>query len=111
MEPKQPKQKAMLTIKTNRKPRFTIDACELSPKERTEFDYLDWGAIEEGRESALFVRFKGRLYDVGEFVRIDPLSDLYGLGWHGYSADSYSSGTLIRLSDDGYSAVMGRYYS
>ena len=99
------------TIKTNGRSRHTINACELSPKERAEFDYLDWTAVDEGRESALFVMYKGRLYDVGEFVRVDPLSDLYGLGWRGYSADSYFSGTLIRLSDDGYSAVMGRYYS
>lgn len=41
------------TIVTNNVPRFTIDAYELSPKERTEFDYLDWAAIDDGRESAL----------------------------------------------------------
>jgi hypothetical protein len=38
-----------LTVKTNNVPRLLIDAYELSEKERAEFDYLDWEAIDGRR--------------------------------------------------------------
>ena len=44
---------ADIVIRTNNVPRDLVDAWELSPKERAEFDYIDWQAIEDGRDSAV----------------------------------------------------------
>lgn len=97
-----------LQIITNHVPRHTIDACELSAQERAEFDYLPWPAIDRGEESATFFRFKGTLYDLGEFlVTSNPALK----GWDGISTDTFFSATVIRLVDDGDSVVVARVFS
>lgn len=97
------------TIRTNRVPRFTLDAIELSASEREQFDYLDWSAIDAGAESATFIRYRGDLLDLGEFMA--PTGDQFGPYWHGYAADSFFSATLVHWCDDGESVVIGRAYS
>ena len=97
-----------MDIRTNHQPRNLTDAYELSAKERAEFDYLDWAAIDAGEDSATFVRYLGRLYDVGEFLR----SDGFGEFWHGADTDTFFSATLIHLcADDNDKVIMGRAYS
>lgn len=96
----------MTTIVTNNVPRPIVCAFELTQKERTKFDYLDWRAIDKGRDSASFVRYKGRLYYLGEFMQCSSFE-----GWHGAAVDSYFSGVLIRLLSDGESAVLATYFS
>lgn len=101
-----------MRIRTNNVPRDVLDACELTPRERARFDYLDWRALDEGSDSASFVRYHGHTYDLGEFMRLtdaDPDSPL--ASWHGYVADSVWSGVVIRFVDDGYDTrvVMGWY--
>lgn len=78
-----------------------IDAWQLTPDERREFDYLDWPAIDEGRDSASFFRRDGDLYDLGEFTLTSEGSTERRLGWHGVRGDSFFSGVLVRISDDG----------
>lgn len=95
-------------ITTNNVPRFTIDAHELTPAERDDFDWLDWPAIDEGRDSATFFRYRGQLYSLDQFTRIDPGSPTFP-GWHGIAHDSAFSGTLVRLSDDGESVTVASY--
>lgn len=71
-----------MKIITNNVPRDVIDAWELNAKERTEFDYKDWEAIDDGRDSASFIRYKNQLYDLSEFVCITKRSGLAGrIGW------------------------------
>ncbi len=103
------------TIRTNNVPRDIIDGWELTPAEREEFDFLDWEAIEQGRDSASFFRYRGELYYLGNFLRTDfngftdagpPLR-----AWDGYESDSFFSGTLVRYADDGERVVVGRYYT
>lgn len=84
-----------MEIRTNNIPRNLIEDYQLSEKEREEFDYLDWAAIDDGRDSATFFKYKGRLYDLGEFV-ITPESLK---PWDGMAYDSAFSGVLIRLVD------------
>jgi len=99
-----------LEIRTNRVPRFIVDAYELTDKERKDFDYLDWNSIDAGNDSATFFRYKGRLYDMGEFMRIDKNSP-FGEFWHGYSSDSYFSGVLVHMCNDNESIIVGQYFS
>lgn len=100
-----------MEIITNHVPREIIDGWELTAKEREEFDYLNWPAIQEGNDSASFFRYRGELYDLGEFLRVENspmLSD-----WSGYSSDSFFSGTLVKYvtKDHDQMVVVGRYYS
>lgn len=98
-------------IRSNYNPRPIIDPVELSESERAEFDYLDWPAIDAGTDSASFVRYLGTLYSLDQFERVEVGGDLAKAGWSGFHADSAFTGVLIRLSDDGETAVMGRYLS
>lgn len=98
---------ADIVIRTNNVPRDLVDAWELSPKERAEFDYIDWQAIEDGRDSATFFRYKGVLYDLGEFLRLRGDSPF--VSWDAFSPDSVFSGLVIRLVDDGERCIVGRY--
>lgn len=99
----------MVTIKTNNVPRNITDAYELSAAERAEFDYLNWDAIDSGSDSASFVRFKGELYDLGEFmVSTNPeLSH-----WDGHRSDSFFSGLVIRFDrNDADKVIVGTFYA
>lgn len=100
-----------MKIKTNNTPRHLVYGYELTKKEAADFDYLSPDELNE-RE---FVRYRGRVYDMGEFMRIDktvaPHPQRQGWGhWHGYSSDSFFSGVLVRFSDDGESVVLGTYF-
>jgi hypothetical protein len=99
-------------IITNNVPRDTIDASELTPAERAEFDYLDWPSIEEGTDSASFVRYKGDLHDLGEFTADYGITRGAGLpvhlaSWSAYRSDSFFSALVIRYVDDFERVVVG----
>jgi hypothetical protein len=101
-----------MNIITNNVPRDIIDAWELNDTERKEFDYLNWQAIEEGNDSASFVRYRGDLIDLGQFMTTSELvGDNPLRGWHGYMSDSFFSGLIVRFTDDYESVVVGMYYT
>jgi hypothetical protein len=89
-----------VTIVTNNHPRDIIDAWELTPKEREQFDYLDWSSIDDCTDSASFFRYRGELYDIGEFVRVTADMAMPFPRWDGYTSDTYFSGKLIRYVDN-----------
>ena len=94
----------MITIKTNNRPRPVIYGFELSAKERAEYDFLD------DIDCCQFFRYKGYVYHLSDFMRIGKNNtDL--AGWHGYHSDSFFSGVLVKLSDDGEAVTVGTYYS
>lgn len=100
-----PEEAGKTVITTNGVPRDLISAWELTEAERAEFDYHDWAAIEDGRDSAEFFRFRGQLYDLGEFISDWGITRGSGLphwldGWHGYASHSYSSGLVVRWPVD-----------
>jgi hypothetical protein len=87
---------------TRREITTLVDACELTPDERKEFDYLNWAAIDEGRDSASFFRRTWadgtQLYDLSEFT--DAPREARRLGWHAFAADTFFSGILVRFDPD-----------
>lgn len=91
-----------VSIRTNHQWRDILTWWDLTDKERAEFDYLEDGEGE-------FVRYRGHVHYMGNFMRIDDQANMPG--WHGAEGDSYFSGTLVRLSDDGERCVMGTYMS
>ena len=94
-----------LEIFTNNQPRDIIYGFELPKSKRKDFDYLN----DEEFNDRSFVKYNGHYYDLGEFMRIEKHSDFKN--WDGYSADTYFSGILIKLCEDGDSVIMGRYFS
>jgi hypothetical protein len=99
-----------LNIITNSVPRDVVEAWELTAGERAEFDYLDWDAIEQGTDSASFVRYKGSLLDLGEFERWDNPASPTRQGWDGVRPDSFFSGVVVRYADEQCeTVVVGRY--
>jgi hypothetical protein len=87
-----------MKITTNNQYRDTLSAYDLTSKELESFNYL-----EEGEGS--FIRYKGRVWDLGEFIRTDLK------GWDGISSDTYFSGAVIKLSEDGEAVKVGYVYS
>jgi hypothetical protein len=94
-----------MKITTNNVPRPVLDSAELSQAEREQFDYLDWQALDAGTESASFFRYRGELYDLANFTRLENTP-----GWEGGFADTFFSGILVRLTNDGDSVIVGTYY-
>jgi hypothetical protein len=93
-----------MKIITNNQPRDIIYSHELTPKEATWFDYLNWDAIEAGSESAEFVRYKGEIYHLQDTERstID--------GWDSMLTDTFFSGILIKWCNDFEQVIIGRFY-
>ena len=81
----------MVRVTTNNIPRDVLYGFELTARERAEFDYY---STEEEFNSAQFFRYKGEVYDLGEFeVTTIP-------GWDGQQVDSFFSAIVIRYTDD-----------
>ena len=103
-----------LIIKTNNQPRQPMSGLTLelfvgdkqAAKIRQQFDYL----TDEEFENESFINYKGYVYAMSDFMRVNVTSDSPMYDWHGVAADSYFSGVLIKLCDDG-DVIMGRYYS
>ena len=92
-----------MQIKCNNIPRQFIYGYELSSKQRQDFDYIPEDEIMLHE----FVKYKGRVYDVSEFLRVES-KELNG--WHGYASDSFFSGVLIRIVGSEH-CIMASYYS
>lgn len=108
-----------MIITTNNKPRELIYGYQLTEKEYQDFDYLgEYGSDE--MVSEWFIRYKGELYCLGDFVRIEKAgqrtspfthTDHNGelAGWHGILTDSYFSGIVIKWVDEDFeSVIVGR---
>jgi len=90
-----------MKIITNNVPRDIIYGYELTDAEREEFDYLD--DIEMGQ----FFRYRGELYDIGEFMGWDNPDSPTRQGWQGYYAESYFSAIVIRYCDEYERVIVG----
>jgi hypothetical protein len=98
------------TVTTNNQARDILYWYDLSEKEKAEFDYIDG----DNREWAEFVKYKGRVYDLNEFIRVEPEKLPHSSplkGWHGYMSDTFFSGVLIKYASDYEMVILGRFYS
>lgn len=94
-----------MKVRTNHHKRPILNGWQLTPKEREEFEYLDWSAIEDGNDSAQFVRAYGQVHDLGEFSRDYGITKGFGLPdalsrWDGYRSDSSFSALVVRYVKD-----------
>ena len=92
-----------MNVKTNNVPRHVLYGCELSPEEKKQNDYLS----DDELDCACFFRYKGRLYDLGEFCccpgALKP--------WHGYFSYTFSSGIVVKYVSYSEQVIVGTYYS
>ena len=88
-----------MKIVTNNQPRAILSWYDLTPAERKEFDYL-----EDGEGS--FFRYKNWVYDLSHAMRIENIGK-----WQGCYTETAFSGVLIKLSSDGETVIVGRYFS
>lgn len=56
-----------------------------------------------------YIYYRKQWYHVSDFMRVE--GDVFPKEWDGYSSDTYFSGILIRLSEDGETYQIGTYYS
>lgn len=91
-----------MKVVTNNQPRDVLYWHELSEKERADFDYLD---SEDQQSQASFFRYRGEVYDLGEFMGGAEKP------WHGVHTDSYFSAILVRYVDDNERVIVARAYS
>lgn len=79
-----------------------LDGFELPESVHSDFDWMD--DIMDGT----FIKYRNVFYSLDEFMR----NDTAGFGtWHGYKSDSFFSGVLIRISDDGEQYQIATYIS
>ena len=112
-----------MQIKTNNQPRPVIYWYDLTDAERAELDYIDTDTAQDDFRG---FRYKGAVYDLGEFSAICTRSqqarsqysfahtaedDSPLAAWHGIQTDSYFSGVVVRYSDDFDTVTVGRAYS
>jgi hypothetical protein len=97
-----------LTIRTSHQSRPVLQWHDLSARERREFDYLD---TDDARSCAEFVRYRGVVYDLAEFMAASKDGPEEFRAWDGYRSDSFFSGILIRYVDDAERVVCATYYS
>ena len=85
-------------IKTNRVPRPLVDDYGMTAKELAWFDWVS----PENRSTGFF-RFKGELYHLSQFLRME---DPY---WHGVLNTSMTTGVLVHAEPDGEAVVVGTF--
>lgn len=91
-----------MKIITNNQPRDILSWYDLTPVELKEFDYIN----TENQIDALFFRYKGNVYDIGETVYITSMGD-----WQGIYSQSYFHGVLIKINPHVETVIVGSYYS
>lgn len=90
-----------MRIVTNNQPRFMVYGFELTEKEREEFNYL------ENVDDGTFLRYRGHVYDLGEFMRCEGETMK---GWDGYTSESYFSGVLVKVLPSSEAVIIGSYF-
>lgn len=81
-------------VVTNHHHRPVLNWSDLTPKEREWFDYIS----ERGDvEAASFFRYRGSVYDLGEF-EVAPDS-IRALGFNAHTTQSYFDAVAVRIFD------------
>ncbi len=94
-----------LTIKTNYQWKNFLYGNEVPKKVLAEYDWLDDDEKMNG-----WIQRRGEYYHISDFMGTTP-PKRFGGKWNGYLSDSFFSGVLIEVSDDGEQYRIGYYTS
>ena len=90
------------TITTNNHARSFLYGYDVPDHVLSDFDHLDDGENSDG-----FICYRKRYYHVSDFM-LSPKGGPFE-EWHGYLSDSYFSGVLIKMSEDGETYTIATY--
>ena len=95
-----------MKLRTNNIARSLCNWHDLDDKQKSE---LDWRDTDELQESFLGFIYKGQIYDLSDFVKLDD--DNYPInGWHGAFAQSAFHAIVIKMTDDNF-VIVGQVFS
>ena len=99
----------MTTITTNNIPRdlFSLSDLSLLPEIQQQIrNDFDW--LEDLEDSCSFFSYLGTIHHLASFLHLNAEngSDFYG--WDGAEADTYFSGTLVKILDN-EQVIVGRW--
>jgi hypothetical protein len=94
-----------ITVRGNNHPVPLIHGWELTEKEKKNFDYL-----KNIDEEFTGFRYKGNVYSLDEFMRLDTNNVFYGI-FDSYISDTFFSGVGIVLDNTGESVKAYTYFS
>ena len=97
-----------VTITTNMMAQEPITWDELTGKQQKEFDYIN---TEDEQLDAHFIKCKGDVYDISQFIMTDKSSDMFEAGWHAIHSESAFSGEVIHIIENHDQIIIGSYYS
>jgi hypothetical protein len=103
----------VMNITTNNVPRELKYLSDFSASDqakiRSQYDWMDSDDLEYNYG---FFKYRNSFYHLQDFLRVANESTGDLVGWHGYTNDTYFSGTLIQLvENDCDRVIVGRYYS
>ena len=94
----------MTTVQSNNQWR---DFLETVPEKiMSDFDHLSDSDAYDG-----WILYRGVYYHLSDFMSTQGFTDEPVAKWHGYAGDSFFSGVVIRVSDDGEQYQIGTYLS
>lgn len=93
-----------MKVITNNHWRDFIYGYELPESVKADFDHLDADSTLDG-----WIHYRRHWYHTSDFLRCNDSPDPTIATWHGYAADSFFSGVLIRLSEDGEQYQIATY--
>ena len=85
-----------MKIRTNNHPRDLISWQELTDAEKKEMDWI----VNPEETGYDFFRYRGEVYALATFIRIELAVDSPLKGWEGQAGDSYTSGMLVKYAKD-----------
>jgi len=98
------------TIKTNNQPRELMYLADfpLARQQQIRSDF-DW--MEDIDSTQGFFEYRSTVHHLENFLRVNAGTDDVTQGWDGYKAESYFTGTLVRLCSDPDFVIVGSYCS
>lgn len=95
-----------MKINTNNVVRPLVSGLDLTQNEREEYDHID----DDDLAGYQFFRYRNQMYYLGDFMRCG-VDERFGKKWHGYLAQSFFHGLLVRISHDGDGVIVGEYFA
>jgi len=99
----------IMQVKTNNTLRSFLYGYQVPDKVLSDFSHLSEDEKQDG-----WIKYRNSYYHMSDFTTTQgPYGnqEIYKLGWHGLLTDTFFSGIVIKILDDGESYQIGTIYS